>query len=125
MLTPDLPKRTIAIIFAALALVALLSLAFAVKSCGDSRTAKTQAKLSTGQAGAAIESGKDAANTIGNRMDTDAAGDAITRENSDAIHNAQGADAPVAPAVRDAGIASLCRRPSYQRDPRCVLKSRP
>lgn len=96
-----------------------------LKSCNDARSAKTQAKLSTGQAGAAIDSGKDAVNTLGNRTAADDAGDTITKENSDAIHNAQGADAPVTPAVRDAGLASLCRRAAHKRDPKCLQRANP
>ena len=91
-----------------------------LRSCDEARSAKTQAKLSTGQAGAAIQSGGDAANTIGNRMEADAASDLTTRENADAIRNAEGAGAPVAAAVRDAGLAGLCRRAAYSRDARCV-----
>lgn len=110
------------LLFAAL----ILLLAFLwLRSCSDARSAKSQAKLSTGQAGAAIESGRDAANTIGNRTHADAATDAITRENDDAIRNAEGASAPVAAPVRDAGLVGLCRRAAYQRDPRCLQQPRP
>ena len=36
------------------------------------------------------------------------------------IRNAKGADAPVDPAVRDAGLASLCRRAAYRSSERCL-----
>lgn len=107
-----------------LALSIVLAL-FALDQWKAARSANAQAKLSTGQTGAAIESGRDAANTIGNRMDADAVTDQLTRENADAIRNAEGASAPVAAPVRDAGLASLCRRAAYQRDPRCMQQPRP
>lgn len=106
------------------ALLLILGLLW-LNSCQQARTAKTQADLAKGQAGAAMESGQDAVNTIGNRMGADAAGDALTRENEDAIRNAEGASAPVAAGVRDAGLASLCRRDSYKHDARCVHVARP
>jgi hypothetical protein len=89
------------------------------------RTAKTEARLATGQAGAALASGQDSANTIGNRMDADAAEDTITRENDDAIRNAHGASAPVDPALRDAGLAGLCRRAAYHNNPKCLQHADP
>lgn len=105
--------------------LAIVLALFALEQWRAARSAKAQAKLSTSQAGAAIESGHDAAATIGNRMDADATTDQITRENEDAIRRAEGADAPVAAPLRDAGIASLCRRAAYQRDPRCVQQPGP
>lgn len=116
---------TAAKIILALAVIALIAGIFAVRSCQSAQTASTREKLSTGQAGAAIASGQDSVNTIGNRMDADAATDTITRENDDAIRNAKGADAPVDPAVRDAGLASLCRRASYSGNPKCVQHTDP
>lgn len=92
-----------------------------LSQCQSTRNAKTETRLNKGQAGAAVESGRDSVNTVGNRAATDAAGDAITRENDNAIRNADGASAPVADGVRDAGIASVCRRAAYRGDPRCVL----
>lgn len=87
--------------------------------------AKTEIKLQAEQGKAATASGKDAVGTLGNTMANEAAADTITRENADAIRNAQGADAPIAPPLRDAGIASLCRRAAYHSDPRCVQRSTP
>lgn len=115
-----IPPKLARIILIAFGVVVALSLLFAVRSCQQSRTAKTEAKLATGQADAAMKSGADAVQTVGNRMDADAATDTITRENNDAIRNAEGADAPVAAGVRDAGLASLCRRAAYRRDPKCL-----
>lgn len=115
--------RTKALIVGAIVLVILGALL--LRQCGETRTAETRAKLSTGQAGAAIESGGDAVDTIGNRMATDAAGDRTTQENRDAIQNVEGAAALVAAPVRDAGLASLCRRATYRGDAKCVQYANP
>ena len=89
------------------------------------RTARTEARLAAGQAGAALASGQDAANTIGNRMEADAATDTVTRENDHAIRTAPGAGAPVDPALRDAALRGLCRRAAYRRDAKCVQHADP
>jgi type II secretory pathway component PulK len=109
----------------ALLLLALLAAMVAARSCSATRSARAAAKLATGQAAAAIASGQDAANTIGNRMAADAATDAITRENDDAIRTAHGADAPVDPDAAAAGLRSLCRRAAYRRDPQCLQHADP
>jgi hypothetical protein len=109
----------------ALVLLALLAAIVVQRSCSIARNAAATAKLATGQAGAAIASGHDAADTIGNRMAGDAAGDAITRENDDAIRNAHGADALVDPAASTVGLRSLCRRAAYRGDPQCVQYADP
>ncbi|PXA90331.1 hypothetical protein DMC47_27635 [Nostoc sp. 3335mG] len=96
-----------------------------LNSCQSARTARTEAKLNKGQADAAVRSGRDAVDTVGNRAAADTLGDALTRENDDAIRNAEGADAPVADGVRDAGLAGLCRRAAYRGDPRCVQHAYP
>lgn len=82
---------------------------------------ETQVKVTGGQLGASRASGTDAVNTIGNVMGNEQATDQITRENGDAISNAQGATVVVDPAVRAAGLQSLCRRASYRNShPACV-----
>jgi hypothetical protein len=98
---------------------------FAWHEWSVAHNARTAAKVATGQAGAALQSGQDAANTVGNRMDADAAGDQLTKENDDAIRKADGASAPVAAPVRDAGLRSLCRRAAYSRDPKCLQFANP
>ncbi|CAN5702539.1 hypothetical protein BH11PSE6_BH11PSE6_00090 [soil metagenome] len=108
--------KAIVIIAVILIVVGLLFL----RSCETARTAKTQAKVSEGQAGASLASGADAVDTAGNVQGNEIAADTITRENDNAIHNAEGASAPVAAPVRDAGLASLCRRAAYRGDPKCV-----
>jgi hypothetical protein len=110
---------------AALAIVALLAGLLTVDRCQTARTARTEARLATGQADAAVQSGADAVNTVGNRMSADAAIDTITQENRDAITKADGASAPVAAPVRNAGLRSLCGRAAYSGNPRCVQHADP
>lgn len=115
MIPVNLPSlRTVLIV---LGIFAALALVMAVRGCSS---AKTEAKLATGQAGAAIKSGGDAVQTIGNQMTAETASDAITKENTDAIRSAPGANAPVTPTARDAGLRALCRRAAYRGDPKCV-----
>lgn len=118
-------SRLATIIIAAIVAVALILGLLFLNQCSATRTAETQTKLATGQAGATLISGNDAVNTIGNRMDADAATDQLTKENADAIHHAEGASAPVAAPVRDAGLASLCRRAAYRGKPECVQYADP
>lgn len=86
---------------------------------------KTRARLEVGQAGAQIDSGRDAVNMIANRTATESQSDAITRSNADAIQSAPGADAPVPDAVGAAGLAGLCRRAAYRGSPRCLQHAAP
>lgn len=122
---PPFIERNLAKILIGLVVLLLVAAIVAQRSCSEALTARTSASLATGQAGAAIESGHEAADTIGNRMANDADTDAITRENDDAIRNAEGANAPVAAPVRDAGLASLCRRAAYRGSPKCVQHAHP
>lgn len=105
---------------AIVALGALLVGILLLRSCETERTAKVSTKLATGRAGASLASGADAVDTTGSVQGNEVASDAITRENDDAIRNAEGASAPIANAVRDAGLASLCRRAAYRGNPKCV-----
>lgn len=115
--------RTIALIAIAVALV--LGILW-LRSCQAERTAAAREKVATEQAGAAMQSGTDAVQTLGNQQANEIAADAVTRENDDAIHKADGATVQVAPAVRDAGLASLCRRASYRRShSECVQQPSP
>jgi ABC-type Na+ efflux pump permease subunit len=101
----------------ALFLVAVIG---GVRSCQMARNAKTETRLVTGQAGAAIANGSDAVETVGAVAGKAAETDALTKENADAIRNAPGADAPVADGARAAGLFALCKRAAYRRDPQCV-----
>lgn len=98
----------------------LLAVLGGVHSCRLAQTAKTEAKLATGQTGAAIANGKDAVATVGQTQAGEAATDSITRENESAIRQAPGADAPVDPGVDAAGRRSLCRRAANRGKPECL-----
>lgn len=117
---PPIIERNAVRILVAIVFVLLIAGFMTLRSCQAERGAKTQAKVSTGQAGAALQSGQDAANTVGNRMDADAGEDQLTRTNGDEIRKADGASAPVASPVRDAGLRSLCKRAAYRGNPKCV-----
>lgn len=120
MMAPAWLTKTVARILGVVAIVLAIGALLFLHQCSQERTAKTETKLATGQAGAALASGQDAVTTVGTVEGNSSAGDALTKENHDAIQNAQGASAPVAAPVRDAGLASLCRRASYRSDPKCV-----
>jgi len=93
-----------------------------VHSCTKASQAGAEASLATeaGKAGAA--SGSDAVNSVGGAAARDAATDMTTMENADAIQNADGADAPVNPSVRDAGFAGLCKRTAYRCTEQCLQR---
>jgi hypothetical protein len=102
--------RLIALMLAAALLLALLGLA----QCRRSASAGAEARLAGGQAEAAIASGHDAAQTLGESLSNEAAVDRTGRENANAIDHATGADVMVPDGVRLAGMQSLCRRASYR-----------
>lgn len=104
--------------------IAFLLLLWALYSAITAKP-KAEARLARNQAEAASQSGADAVNTVGRAGDREAAGDALTRSNDKDIRDAEGADATVAAPVRDAGLASLCKRRAYSRDPRCVQYADP
>lgn len=108
-----------------IAVAVLIAVWWLVASLTSGKSAKVEARLGANQVEAATESGADAVETIGKQMAAEGTHDTITRENDDAIRNAEGADAPVAPAVRDAGRRSLCRRAAYRGDSKCLQQPAP
>lgn len=104
-----------------LALVALALGAawWLVASLIGGKSAETEARLGRNQADAAHASGGDAVDTVGKQGAAEAAADDLTRRNDDDIRNAEGADAPVAPAAAAAGMRGLCRRAAYRDSARC------
>jgi hypothetical protein len=109
--------------------IGLLAFALAViggvTSCQMARNAKIEARLSKGQTGAALASGADAVDTVGDVSARAAASDALTKENADAIRSAPGAAVPVDPALHGAGLAGLCRRAAYRGRPECLQQPAP
>jgi hypothetical protein len=78
-----------------------------------------QSRVERSQTQAASNSAADAVNTVEASGEASRASEELTRNNSEQIHAAPGAGDRVNPAVRDAGIAALCRRQAYANDPRC------
>lgn len=114
----DLSRRAIAIIAAAI--VAVLAIWLIWHLWQKSSQAAGEARLATKQGEAALDSGRDAVESLGASQAKETAIDEITQENDRAIRSAPGADAPVDARVRDAGLAGLCKRAVYLRDPRCL-----
>jgi negative regulator of sigma E activity len=112
-----LATRTIAMIVAACVLVAVG--AFVVHSWDKRRSEAAQSRVQHSQSEALSNSGADAVNTVAASGKAAAASEELTRSNEQQIRAAQGANDKANPAVRDAGIAALCRRQAYANDPRC------
>lgn len=83
---------------------------------------QVRARLGEESARSASASGRDAVATVGAATRREAESADLTRTNEQEIRNAQGADVPVDPAVRDAGLGGLCRRSAYRDDERCRLR---
>lgn len=105
------------VIIAGAGLVLLIVAVLAIRGCSSG---KTEARLANGQGQAATQSGRDAVQTVGNQSAAEAQIDATTKENENAIRSAPGANAPVDPAARDAGLRALCKRSAYRSDPKCL-----
>lgn len=86
----------------------------------DGKTAKVEARLGKEQTDAALNSGRDAVETVAGVNSNDADTDATTRSNDRDIRTAPGADAPVDPAVAAAGRRSLCKRAANRDKPECL-----
>jgi type VI protein secretion system component VasK len=112
---PPIVERNLVRILVALVFVLLIAGFVTLRSCQAERTAKTETRLSKGQADAAVKSGSDAVETVGNRMAADRRGDQTVQETKDAINNASDAV-----GVDAAGRAGLCRLAGYSRRPECV-----
>lgn len=105
---------------AVLAVLLIIALAFAWHVWTSAHAAATVARLDHAQTTATVESAKDAIATQGAATANEQASEELTQSNDKEIRNAKGADAAVDPAVRDAGLASLCRRPAYKSSQRCL-----
>jgi biopolymer transport protein ExbB/TolQ len=84
-----------------------------------SRSQAAQSRVEASQAQAASNSASDAVNTVAASGESERASEDLTRSNEQQIRAANGANDKVNPAVRDAGIAALCKRNAYKDDPRC------
>jgi hypothetical protein len=101
------------------AIVLVLAVGLTVRSCDARHSKGAQTRLERSQAEAAANSAADAIGTVQRSGEAAAASEALTRSNEQQIRGAEGANDKVNPAVRDAGIAALCRRAAYANDPRC------
>jgi hypothetical protein len=120
MIVPDLLRR-LAPWIALAALVLILALA-GPAACRKLHGEAVRARLGEAQAESAGRSGQDAVARVGAAARREQQSDELTTLNQLEIRNAQGADAPVDPAVRDAGLGGLCRRAAYRDDQRCRLR---
>lgn len=103
--------RLIGFVLMALAVVAFLFWGPAM--CRSNKTAKKQAEVSAGQAGASINSGAEATNTLGNVMSNDAATDSLVGMGQTEI--AAASQGSKGKAARKAA----CRLKAYRDTPQC------
>lgn len=115
--------RLIAMVAGAILLIAIAG--FGLNQCQKRRSQAAQAKVERSQAEAASKSAADAIGTVRASGEAERASEELTRSNEKEIRNAEGANDPVNPAVRDAGLRSLCRRPAYRNNERCKLLNAP
>lgn len=109
--------RLIAIAVGVIVLIAVVGLT--VRSCDARHSKAAQSRVDASQAQAASNSAADAIGTVAASGEAERASEDLTRSNEQQIRGAEGANDKVNPAVRDAGIAALCRRQAYKDDPRC------
>ena len=106
----------------ALGVLALLLVVAGPAACRKLHTEQARARLGEEQARAATGSGEDAVATVGAAARREQQADHMSEDHEKQIRNAQGADLPVDPAVRDAGLGSLCGRAAYRDGERCRLR---
>lgn len=94
-------------------------LIFGPAACQKIRSQGQQNKVNVGQSKALGETAVDAVQTQGNVMDNAMASEETTRKNAEEIDNAEGSTAPVHTDVHNAGLRSICARPSAAKSERC------
>jgi hypothetical protein len=108
-----LGKSAATIVFV-LGIIALIATVVSIRSCGTAQTSATEAKLATGQTEAAIETGADAVNTVGNAAANATEIHQTAKEGTDAIQAAPAGDS------NDAADRAVCRMRIYRNSPKCV-----
>jgi hypothetical protein len=111
--------------FAPWIMIAMIGLAVAFAgpaACRRINAEAARARLGEATAKAASSNGEDAVATVGAAARREQQSDLLTQANEKEIRDAQGADALVDPAVRDAGLGGLCRRAAYRDHERCRLR---
>jgi hypothetical protein len=117
---PSLSAAAIRYIIIVAGIVLLgLAIVLGVHSCDVRHNRAAQGRLEASQAQAAANSSADAINTVSRSGEAQAASEGQSRQAEQDIRAAEGANQAVNPAVRDAGLAALCRRTTYKDDPRC------
>jgi hypothetical protein len=102
-----------AIVLTLIGLMLIAAFVFGTSQCASRKTAEKQAEVSQGQAGAAIDSGSEAMNTVGNVMTNDAATDALVGMGQTEIAAAtQGTKGKAAKRA-------ACRLRAYKDTPQC------
>jgi hypothetical protein len=114
-----IPWRLIGLLAALIVVIAVPALL--MRSCDRHRSQAAQSRVERSQAEAASNSAADAIGTVDASGARETASEDLTRSNEKEIRHAKGSDASVDPAARDAGLRSLCRRPTYRDDQRCKL----
>ena len=91
-------------------------------ACRKLHNEQARVRLGEEQARAASKNGEDAVATVGAASKREQQTDQMSEDHEKQIRNAQGADAPVDPVVRDVGLGSLCERAAYRDSERCRLR---
>jgi hypothetical protein len=99
---------------AALVLLVILGLTLGPAACTSLLSAKKEARVAKGQAGASIEAGAEATNTVTNLISADAAVDRQTKEGTDEIDKATAGDS------NDAADRAACGMRAYRDHQRCA-----
>ena len=105
-----------------IAMIALLIALAGPAACRKLAGEAARARLGEASAKAASRNGKDAVATVVTAARREQPSGELTQSNEKEIRNAQGADARLDPAVRNAGLGSLCRRAAYRDDERCRMR---
>jgi hypothetical protein len=113
----EIGAKLIAIVVGVILLVLIVG--FTVRSCDRRHSKAAQTRVERSQGEAQSNSAADAIATVSRSGEAERASEDLTRSNEQQIRGAEGANDKVNPAVRDAGIAALCRRQAYANDPRC------
>lgn len=115
----EIAARSIFFVAGVIVLLLAVAAGLFVRSCDKRRSQAAQSRVERSQAEAQSNSAADAIGTVQRSGESAAASEELTRSNEQQIRAAEGANDRVNPAVRDAGIAALCRRKAYANDPRC------
>jgi hypothetical protein len=109
-----LSTRVIAMIVGAVLLIGIVL--FGLNECRAKQTAKKQAEVSQGEAGAAIGSGQEAMNTVSNVAGNAAATDATVAQGQNDVRGASEADKGTA------SVNAACRFKANKNKPECQPK---